>query len=317
MTGEQPAETEAVRMVRDAEARCSPWTRETGSRGEQVALLIDFENLVLGAIASLPGRAEPVPAKALTWLCRAYGSTTIRRAYADWADPRFGRYQHTLERNGIDLVQIGHGPSRKNGTDIRMCVDAMETLLIHPSVEAFVLVSGDSDFSPLVAKLREHGRHVIGVGAETAASARLVSVCSEYKLFGAIVARLDPTTETEAAGTEAGEPVARPGSDLVEAEALLVAAMEQITAATPTASAVKSKMVALDPTFDPVNYAGCRSFRDVLGKLDHRVRTVGRSGHDITLALIDPPASATGGGIQPSAAARSDQRPRAVSSSAG
>lgn len=58
-----------------------------------------------------------------------------------------------------------------------MCVDAMETLIIHPAVEALVLVSSDSDFSPLVAKLREHGKHVIGVGAETAASARLVSVC--------------------------------------------------------------------------------------------------------------------------------------------
>lgn len=107
VTSEPPAESEAVRMVRDAEARRSPWTSEIGSRGEQVALLVDFENLVLGAIASLPGRAEPVPAKALTWLCRAYGSTTIRRAYADWADPRFGRYQPALERNGIDLVQIG------------------------------------------------------------------------------------------------------------------------------------------------------------------------------------------------------------------
>jgi hypothetical protein len=74
-----------------------------------------------------------------------------------------------------------------------------------------------------------------------------------------------------------------------EAEELLVTAMEQITAATPTASAVKSKMVTLDPTFDPVNYDGCRSVRDVLGKLGYRVRTVGRSGHDITLALIDPP----------------------------
>jgi hypothetical protein len=56
-------------------------------------------------------------------------------------------------------------------------------------------------------------------------------------------------------------------------------------------SAVKSKMVALDPAFDPLNYEGCRSFRDFLSKLDHRVRTVGRSGHDITLTLIDPPGA--------------------------
>lgn len=290
--GAEPVESEAVRMVREVESRRPLGFPEVRSRGEQVALLVDFENLVLGATASLPGRAEPVPAKALTWLCRTYGSTTIRRAYADWADPRFGRYQNALERNGIDLVQIGHGPARKNGADIRMAVDAMETLIVHPRVDAFVLVSGDSDFSPLVAKLREHGKHVIGVGAETAASARLVAVCSEYKLFGSIVARIDPPPD--AAGrprpANAGPPAPVAVHRLADAEALLVTAMEQITAATPTASAVKSKMVALDPAFDPLNYEGCRSFRDFLAQLGHRVRTVGRSGHDITLALIDPPA---------------------------
>jgi uncharacterized LabA/DUF88 family protein len=157
--------------------------REFYARAEQVALYIDFENLVLGAGCSQPGWAEPVPEPALTWLCRVYGSTTIRRAYADWADSRFGRYQSALERNGVDLVQIGLGPHRKNAADIRMTVDAMETLIAHPAVDAFVLATGDSDFSPLVAKLREFGKHVIGVGAETAASARLVAVCSEYKLW--------------------------------------------------------------------------------------------------------------------------------------
>jgi len=290
-----PAESEAVRMVRAADARRPSMIPEVRDRGEEVAVLMDFENLVLGAIASLPGRAEPVPDKALTWLCRAYGSSTIRRAYADWADPRFGRYQNALERNGVDLVQIGHGPARKNGADIRMAVDAMETLIVHPGVDAFVLVTGDSDFSPLVSKLREHGKYVIGVGAETAVSARLVSVCTEYKLFGSIVASIDPPPD--AADRPRGPANARPPApalehSLADAETLLVTAMEQITAATPTASAVKSKMVALDPTFDPLNY-GFRSFRDFLAQIGHRVRTVGRSGHDITLALIDQPTGVT------------------------
>jgi hypothetical protein len=67
--------------------------------------------------------------------------------------------------------------------------------------------------------------------------------------------------------------------------------MEQITVATPTAAQVKAKMVALDASFDVANY-GCRSFRDFLGQLGQRVRTVGRSGHDITLTLIEPAAKA-------------------------
>jgi hypothetical protein len=156
----------------------------------------------------------------------------------------------------------------------------MELFIVHPSVEAFVLVSGDSDFSPLVAKLREFGKHVIGVGAETSASARLVSVCSEYKLWGSIVACVDPPAET-------GESPAQPGFRLADAETLLVTAMDQISAATPTAAQVKAKMIALDASFDVADY-GCRSFRDFLNRLGHRVRTVGRSGHYITLALVEP-----------------------------
>ncbi|OXM50369.1 NYN domain-containing protein [Amycolatopsis thailandensis] len=251
-------------------------------RGQQLALLLDFENVVLGAGATLPDRDEPVPANAVTWLCRAYGPTTIRRAYADWADPRFGRYQQALERNGIDLVQLGHGPSRKNGADIRMTVDAMETLIVHPSVDAFVLASGDSDFSPLVSKLREFGKHVIGVGAETSASARLVSVCSEYKLWGSIVARTDPRP---------GSPVlaGQTGQRLADAEELLVTAMGKDDSAVLTASAVKSKMVTLDPAFDEADY-GCASFREFLARLGHRVHIVGRRGGDITLALVAPAA---------------------------
>ncbi|MDQ3787063.1 MAG: NYN domain-containing protein [Actinomycetota bacterium] len=151
-------------------------------RADRLALYVDFENVVLGAGSSLPGRTEPVPESALTWLCRAYGTTSIRRAYADWADPRFRCYQQALERNGVGLQQIGRGPQRKNATDIQMAVDAMETLINHPDIGAFVLVTGDSDFTPLVAKLREFGKHVVGVGAEAVASPRLVSVCSEYKL---------------------------------------------------------------------------------------------------------------------------------------
>jgi hypothetical protein len=121
--------------------------------------------------------------------------------------------------------------------------------------------------------------------AETAASARLVSVCTEYKLWGSIVARVDPPPETS-------QPPAQPGFQLADAESLVVAAIQQLAAATPPASQVKAKMVALDPSFDEANY-GCRNFRDLLARLDHRVRTAGRSGNDITLALIDPPNDAT------------------------
>lgn len=255
--------------------------REFRARADQVALYLDFENLVLGAGCSLPGRLEPVPEPALTWLCRAYGATTIRRAYADWADARFGRYQGALERNGVDLVQIGRGSQRKNAADIRMTVDAMETLIAHPGVGASVLVTGDSDFSPLVAKLREFGKHVIGVGAETATSARLVAVCSEYKLWGSILTRIQ---------REDSLAEQRPEHDLTEVEQLLVRAFEALGADPVTAAALKTKMLALDPAFDEANYGFAR-FRELLAATG-RVREVAPSGGDITVGLMTARADA-------------------------
>jgi len=250
-----------------------------------VGVYIDFENLVGGAGRGLPGRVNPVPYEAITLLCRDYGNAVIRRAYADWANPQFGRYQQDLAMNGVDLIQVVRfGAVRKNAADIRMAVDAMETLITHPEVSVFVLVAGDGDYTPLVQRLREFGKHVVGVGTEANASPRLVSVCSEYKYWGTLVAQVEPGPGDDLA-TE---------FDIAAAEALLVTVMEQSTVASPTAGWVKTKMISLDPAFDERNY-GCRSFRDFLARLAHRVTAVGTSGGDITLGLTGraaiPPAA--------------------------
>lgn len=245
----------------------------------QVAVFIDFENLVLGAGKGLPGQANPVPYAALTRLCRDYGNASVRRAYADWADTRFGRYQNDLKLNGVGLTQISRtGAQAKNAADIEMAVDAMETLIVHPDVTVFVLVTGDSDYTPLVRRLREFGKWVVGVGTEATTSHQLASVCSEYKYWGTLVAEEDP----------AARPAVNAAFDIAAAEALLIRAFEDSAKATLTASAVKNKMVALDSSFDERNY-GCRSFRDFL---DHfpSVRRTGRSGADITVELVSQPA---------------------------
>jgi hypothetical protein len=247
----------------------------------QVAVFVDFENLVLGAAKELPGEANPAPYEAITRLCRTYGNASVRRAYADWADPRFGSHQDDLAMNGVDLIQVARvGIQNKNAADIRMAVDAMETLIVHPEVSVFVLVSGDGDYSPLVQRLREFGKWVVGVGTEANASRKLVSVCSEYKYWGTLVAEV--------------EPAARPAAafDIAEAEQLLVRAFEESGAATLTAGGLKSKMLALDPAFDEHNY-GARSFRAFLAMLPKRVQVVEAEGPDITVKLIDEPRANT------------------------
>ena len=121
----------------------------------QVAVFVDFENLVLGAVKELPDQANPAPYEALTRLCRGYGNASVRRAYADWANTLFGSHQDDLAMNGVDLIQVARvGIQNKNAADIRMAVDAMETLIVHPEISVFVLVSGDGDYSPLVQRLQ-------------------------------------------------------------------------------------------------------------------------------------------------------------------
>src|ERR1700677_1021306 len=256
----------------------SVWAMEPDGTA-QVAVFVDFENLVIGAVKELPGQANSAPYEALTRLCRGYGTASVRRAYADWANPLFGGHQEDLAMNGVDLIQVARvGVQNKNAADIRIAVDAMETLIVHPEVIVFVLVSGDGDYSPLVQRLREFGKWVVGVGTQANASRKLVSVCSEYKYWGTLVAEVEP----------AARPTVNAAFDISAAEALLVRAFEESNAETMTAGRLKSKMLALDASFDEHNY-GCRSFRAFLAMLPHRVQIVETDGPDIVVKLIEEP----------------------------
>jgi hypothetical protein len=212
-------------------------------------------------------------------LCRDYGNTSIRRAYADWSRPEFGRYQNSMAQNGITLIQVTRfGAQQKNAADILMAVDAMEVLITHPDVGTFLLVAGDGDYSPLVQRLREWGKRVVGVGTKASASSRLVAVCSEYKYWGTIVAAVNPAVRAEVGAN----------FDIDDAKQLVVAAMEESPNTSATGSWLKSKMLALDPAFDERNY-GSKSFRVLLSRLADVVEvTKSRSSSDIQVSLVAP-----------------------------
>jgi uncharacterized LabA/DUF88 family protein len=254
--------------------------------GDQVAVFIDLENLALGAGEDLPGQADPIPYKALELLCRDYGNTSIRRAYADWSRPEFGKHQNNLAQNGITLIQVTRfGAQQKNAADILMAVDAMEVLITHPDVGTYLLVAGDWDYSPLVQRLREFGKRVVGVGTKASASSRLVAVCSEYKYWGTIVAAVNPAVRAEV----------NANFHIADAERLVVAAMEESPDASATGSWLKSKMLALDPSFDERNY-GASSFRVLLSRLPDLVEVKkDQTSSDmlVTLVAAKQPKTAT------------------------
>src|SRR5512138_1955331 len=144
------------------------------------ALLIDFDNVTLGIRSDLT--------KELKHLLNSdiiKGKVAVQRAYADWR--RYPQYIVPLSESSIDLIFApAFGSNKKNATDIRLAIDALELVFTRPEIGTFILLSGDSDFSSLVIKLKEYGKYVIGVGIRESSSDLLVQNCDEYYSYNAL-----------------------------------------------------------------------------------------------------------------------------------
>ncbi|HEX5421160.1 MAG TPA: NYN domain-containing protein, partial [Gammaproteobacteria bacterium] len=140
-----------------------------------IAVFVDFENLALGAEQSNKGRfqMEPVLKRLLE-----RGRIVFKRAYSDWA--RFHKFTREFHMLGFEMVDIPHSSaSGKNSADIRMVVDAIDLCYQKSHINTFALLTGDSDFSPLVSKLKENDKRVIGCGVRSSTSDLLASSCDE------------------------------------------------------------------------------------------------------------------------------------------
>jgi uncharacterized protein (TIGR00288 family) len=140
-----------------------------------LAIFIDFENLALG----FQGRRDRFEIGRVLERLVEKGKIVAKKAYADWS--RFSTYTAPLHEAAIELVEIPRrAQSGKNSADIRLCVDAMDLAYSKEHINTFVVVSGDSDFSPLVSKLKELGKHVIGLGMQESTSDLLRDNCDEF-----------------------------------------------------------------------------------------------------------------------------------------
>jgi len=140
-----------------------------------LAIFIDFENLALG----FQGRRDRFNIERVLERLVEKGKIVAKKAYADWS--RFGQYTGPLHEAAIELVEIPkRSQTGKNSADIRLCVDAMDLAYSKDHIDTFVIVSGDSDFSPLVSKLKENGKHVIGLGMQDSTSELLRDNCDEF-----------------------------------------------------------------------------------------------------------------------------------------
>ncbi len=159
-----------------------------GPESSHAALLIDFDNVTMGMRSDLSKEL-----KSLLDTDVIKGKVSVQRAYADWR--RYPQYIVPLSEASVDLIYApAYGSNKKNATDIRMAIDALELVFIRPEIATYILLTGDSDFSSLVLKLKEYGKYVIGVGIQESSSDILVQNCDEYYSYTSLTG-LTKTTE--------------------------------------------------------------------------------------------------------------------------
>ena len=148
-----------------------------------LALFCDFENIALGV---RDARYAQFDINRVLERLLLKGSIVVKKAYCDW--DRYKEFKAGMHQAGFELIEIPHvKQSGKNSADIRMVVDALDLCYTKPHVETFVIISGDSDFSPLVSKLRENDKGVIGVGVKNSTSDLLMASCDEFIFYDDLV----------------------------------------------------------------------------------------------------------------------------------
>lgn len=172
---------------------------------QTMAVFCDFENLAIGVREAKDAKFDIT--KVIERLLLK-GSIVVKKAYSDW--DRYKEYKRVIHEAAFDMIEIPHvRQSGKNSADIRMVVDALDLCYTRPHIGCFVIISGDSDFSPLVSKLRENNKKVIGVGVKRSTSDLFINNCDEFIFYDdlvrekAIAAKKAPRASAAAGGGRA------------------------------------------------------------------------------------------------------------------
>jgi uncharacterized protein (TIGR00288 family) len=237
-----------------------------------MALFCDFENIALGV---RDARYAQFDIKKVLERLLLKGSIVVKKAYCDWE--RYKEFKATMHEASFELIEIPHvRQSGKNSADIRMVVDALDLCYTKSHVDAFVIISGDSDFSPLVSKLRENNKRVIGIGVKNSTSDLLSANCDEFIFYDDLVREQEAkqkrnekkTPARAAAGSK--KPAAPKGEDDRRQEALdfIVETVEALIAERGSdekiwGSLVKTTMQRRKPGFTESFY-GFRSFKELV-----------------------------------------------------
>ncbi len=233
----------------------------TIERERSLAMFVDLENLAMGFQNQRKTRFDIE--KVLERLVEK-GKLIVKKAYADWS--RYQGYTAPFHEAAIELIEIPRrSQTGKNSADIRLVVDAMDLAWSKPHVDTFVIVSGDSDFSPLVSKLKENGKHVIGLGMKGSTSELLRDNCDEF-IYYEDLERQEQDDQQIATNLYADLPDRKR-----EVYTLLIEACNALRRENHEvlyASMIKDTMKRKKPSFDETYY-GYRSFTHLLEEADN------------------------------------------------
>ena len=224
---------------------------------ERIAIFIDFENLALGA----RDRGAKLDVAIIMDALTERGRVVVRRSYADWN--LFTEYRQNLAEQRIEMIEIpqSRGVQRKNAADIKLAVDALELAFQRDFVTTFVIASGDSDFTPLVLKLRELNKRVIGVGVEGATSRLLPGACDEFLFYESLVSSSAPVEEEKVERHDL--------KDISRRVTRTLAGLQRSTDGQVLSSMIKRAIVRKDPTFNETDY-GFRAWGELIANLADR-----------------------------------------------
>jgi uncharacterized protein (TIGR00288 family) len=231
------------------------------AEAHSLAVFCDFENIALGVREAKYAQFDMD--KVLERLL-AKGSIVVKKAYCDW--DRYKEFKVAMHAASFELIEIPHvRQSGKNSADIRMVVDALDLCYTKSHVDTFVIVSGDSDFSPLVSKLRENAKTVIGVGVKNSSSDLLINNCDEFIYYDDLV-RADEQKRRAARKRKDAAPAGQDKKQ--EAFDLLLGTLEALVAERGAderiwGSMVKQALKRRQPGFNETYY-GYRAFSDLL-----------------------------------------------------
>src|ERR1700761_233856 len=241
-----------------------------GTETSNLALFCDFENIALGV---RDARYDKFDITRILERLLLKGSIVVKKAYCDWE--RYKEFKPPMHYAGFELIEIPHvKQSGKNSADIRMVVDALDLCYTKTHVDTFVVISGDSDFSPLVSKLRENNKDVIGVGVKNSTSDLLIANCDEFIYYDDLV-REQPKPRRAPRKKSANTDAAQSSTDDKQQEAfdMVLSTIDALASERGTGdiwgSMVKQALKRQRPGFNE-SYYGFRSFNKLLEEAAQR-----------------------------------------------